>query len=440
MATCIFNNNFSTYALGVLSEIDGFLADDTHPMPDVVSSASDGGPGPFEGNRMLRLNAFGAWPARDFQTVKINTDNYTDELFIRAWVRLDTNWNVGDPIANFGQKYLRIFKDPPYVDIYTSARWDSGSFMNGSATVNGSLTTYWGGLDDCGSDRINWHKIEYYINDNTEHHKVWIDDVLVIERGPGGLNFPATKWSPFYLGSNGEDSDSTNYFYVGKIEIFSDASTGTTTTGTMLDASIAVNAAPPPPPPPSGLTLTLNWTNGSLGVTSNIERCDGVGCSTFTPLATTAIDATSFVDTTVVPGVTYCYRVNNQNANGISSYSNTACGVPVMPSISVSPSNISFDGVVGGPLPAAVTVTVTTSNGVPWQSADTCSFFDASPTSGPSGGTQTLTPSAGWSSLPAGTTTCQITYSATGATSLPVTVSATKSVPVSAPTNLQVTP
>lgn len=94
------------------------------------------------------------------------------------------------------------------------------------------------------------------------------------------------------------------------------------------------------------------------------------------------------------------------------------CEVMISPAVPV------FTGTLGGPNPTAITVTVTTTNGASWQSFDTCSFFDAGPTSGPSGGSHSLVPSGGWSSLPIGTHSCPITYSAAGNASKTVQVTA----------------
>lgn len=94
--------------------------------------------------------------------------------------------------------------------------------------------------------------------------------------------------------------------------------------------------------------------------------------------------------------------------------------------ISLVPPVLAFSGVSGAPAPATLTVKVTTSNGAAWASKDTCSFFNVTAESGASGGTHQLVPSPGWAALPVGVTTCPITYSANGLTSLVQTVTATK--------------
>jgi hypothetical protein len=49
---------------------------------------------------------------------------------------------------------------------------------------------------------------------------------------------------------------------------------------------------------------------------------------TYVPIATTGTAATTYADSAVVAGTTYCYRVKASNAFGDSGYSNDACGSP----------------------------------------------------------------------------------------------------------------
>ena len=69
----------------------------------------------------------------------------------------------------------------------------------------------------------------------------------------------------------------------------------------------------------SDVKLSLSWVDGANNNTDNftIERCAGTGCSNFSPLTTTpatlAGTATGYDDTTVLPDMTYNYRIN---ANG----------------------------------------------------------------------------------------------------------------------------
>jgi bacillopeptidase F len=95
----------------------------------------------------------------------------------------------------------------------------------------------------------------------------------------------------------------------------------------------------PPPPPvqppaaPSNLTATapsstqvnLSWQDNANNEDGfKIERCSGRGCTNFGQIAQAGANVTTYSDTTVSPRTNYSYRVRAFNANGNSSYSNTA--------------------------------------------------------------------------------------------------------------------
>jgi chitodextrinase len=86
-------------------------------------------------------------------------------------------------------------------------------------------------------------------------------------------------------------------------------------------------------PAPSGLTATaltrnsirLTWTNGSTGQTEvQVERCQGLGCTSFSQVGAVAGTATTFTDSGLAPRTKYRYRVRARSALGDSLYSNTA--------------------------------------------------------------------------------------------------------------------
>ena len=74
--------------------------------------------------------------------------------------------------------------------------------------------------------------------------------------------------------------------------------------------------------------LTLNWVDNSDGVANFIvERKTGT-VGTHAGIATTGSGITTYIDSAVVAGTTYCYRVKASSAQGESGYSNEACGSP----------------------------------------------------------------------------------------------------------------
>ena len=73
---------------------------------------------------------------------------------------------------------------------------------------------------------------------------------------------------------------------------------------------------------------TLNWSEISTNETGfNVERKVGActAISSFSEIGTVGPNVTTYVDTAVTEGVTYCYRVRASGPGGtFSAYSNTA--------------------------------------------------------------------------------------------------------------------
>ena len=80
----------------------------------------------------------------------------------------------------------------------------------------------------------------------------------------------------------------------------------------------------------SGTQITLSWpaSTDNVGVTGyELERCQGVGCTTFVRIATPA--TTSYIDTSVAPSLSYSYRVRARDATGnFSAYSPITTATP----------------------------------------------------------------------------------------------------------------
>jgi hypothetical protein len=168
--------------------------------------------------------------------------------------------------------------------------------------------------------------------------------------------------------------------------------------------------------------LTLNWADNSSDETGfRIERKIGTGA--YTQIATVAGNATSYVDTTVTAGTTYCYQVRAYNAVGDSAPSNEACGTPT------------------GSTPTTYLLTVTKAGSGSGSVASTPTGITCGTTcsaSYTSGAVVTLTASAasgstfsGWSGACTGTAACTVTMS--GTTTAQATFSATTVTPSTGP-------
>ncbi|MBI4421209.1 MAG: fibronectin type III domain-containing protein, partial [Gemmatimonadetes bacterium] len=130
-------------------------------------------------------------------------------------------------------------------------------------------------------------------------------------------------------------------------------------------ATWAVALVPPPPTAPSGLTATvipatridLTWTDNSSNEDGfAVERCAGVGCSTFAEIATVGANATSYENTGLSASTSYTYQVRAYNSGGNSAYSNTVtASTPAGPAWSqLSPTGGPPDATGGGGAIAAL--------------------------------------------------------------------------------------
>ena len=142
----------------------------------------------------------------------------------------------------------------------------------------------------------------------------------------------ATSTNPLQIGG---DSIYGQYF-AGLIDNVRVYNTALTATQIQTDQATAVSSSPDTTPPSqpgtptanavSGSEIDLSWgaSNDNVGVTGYLlERCQGVGCSNFTQIATPT--GTSYKDTGLSASTSYTYRVRATDAAGnLSTYSGTA--------------------------------------------------------------------------------------------------------------------
>ena len=77
--------------------------------------------------------------------------------------------------------------------------------------------------------------------------------------------------------------------------------------------------------PVTAAQLTLTWVE-AVGATQYLVERENISLGLFAEIARIGADATSYADTAVLPGITYCYRLRAAGAAGYSDYSNVACG------------------------------------------------------------------------------------------------------------------
>ena len=151
-----------------------------------------------------------------------------------------------------------------------------------------------------------------------------------IERcqGAGCANFAQIATATGTTYSNTGLTEQTSYSYrvlaydaAGNLSPHSNVATAETpeTTPPTAPAGLSATAV-------SGTQIDLTWTasTDNVGVTGYlIERCQGVGCTSFAQIATTT--ATTYNNTGLTNGTSYSYRVRATDAAGnLSPYSNTS--------------------------------------------------------------------------------------------------------------------
>lgn len=218
-----------------------------------ATTAADGG-SPRSGTFMAKCNWNGvaAWNSNDNRSsLLLPSWRYTNEFFLRVWVRHDANVDNVD-----GSKLLRMSGAYPEHSMYLAARpgpemfayWEGvGDGVRGPLTYNGGM---W--------DR-RWHKIEIYHKNNTIGKtdgilRLWNDGVLRIDYRGKTRSSKGIPWDSLTLMSNwssnpGWEHDALNNVYWDDIEIYSDLGTGAT--GSMASATISASPQLSLPAPPT---------------------------------------------------------------------------------------------------------------------------------------------------------------------------------------------
>jgi Chitobiase/beta-hexosaminidase C-terminal domain len=133
----------------------------------------------------------------------------------------------------------------------------------------------------------------------------------------------ATSGASIYYTTDGSTPTQSSTPYVGAFTLTNGATVKAIAFKTGSNPSAVVSAAFTVVTPPAQLTLT--WQDNSTNESNfGVERKTGTN-GTYTQIALIAANITSYVDTTVTHGVTYCYRVDAINGAGASAYTNEAC-------------------------------------------------------------------------------------------------------------------
>ena len=214
---------------------------------------------------------------------------------------------------------------------------------------------------------------------------------------------------------------------------------------TSIDTLTVTYTPPAPdtqaPTAPAGLTATaltstqinLSWTasTDNVAVTGyQIERCQGAGCSNFTPLIT--VTTTSYSNTALTAGTAYSYRVRATDAaTNLSPYSNTASATTSAGGTPVTPAFKQTNNAVPQTPQSTVSVTFTAAQSAGGLNVVAVGWYDttsqvlsvtdnrgnnyqrvAGPTTQAQAGTQSIYYAPNIVAAPAGGTTVTVTFNA----------------------------
>ena len=173
------------------------------------------------------------------------------------------------------------------------------------------------------------------------------EDSYVVERADNGGAFAVLLGASALPANSAAYTDTTvlpgnNYKYrVAAVNAISGPSAYSN------EATLAVPAIPAAPAPlvgvlqnpGSGPQVSLTWViSGAGGVETGFTLERSVNGGAFAALATPTAGTVSYIDTTVLPGRTYAYRVNAFNPSGTSAW--TVSGTIAVPTVPAAPTGL----------------------------------------------------------------------------------------------------
>jgi hypothetical protein len=166
----------------------------------------------------------GAWNDSNPEDFVINNFQYEKELFLRFWIRVDSNCEPEE-----GAKFLRLGFDGGNTDTYHEINTGNGSIHAPWFTDGIMVLNAYSGNIGIGE----WTKYEVYIKHDTNNSdgifRVWINDELVPKYDQLLVDSfdDEEKWYPIHLPSNWvHRGENPNYVYFDDVEVFSDQGTG----------------------------------------------------------------------------------------------------------------------------------------------------------------------------------------------------------------------
>jgi hypothetical protein len=172
---------------------------------------------------------------------------YSKEVLTRFWVMIDPDMDT--PPNGMGPKLWKWGDKTPN-EIYAWPKMGDGGMLMEASNGSINMNTFWGSAQSRIGDH-NWHKVEQYMQTgNPGTITLWVDGVQVnkwsVNTDVGGTWYPlwfASNWS----GAAGCcDHDASNHMYVDDVEVYTDASSGISATGSLADATVTIGSSPTP--------------------------------------------------------------------------------------------------------------------------------------------------------------------------------------------------
>jgi hypothetical protein len=133
----------------------------------------------------------------------------------------------------------------------------------------------------------------------------------------------ATSGASIYYTTNGSTPTQSTTLYAGPMTLTSSATVKAAAFKSGSNPSAVASTSFTVVTPPAQFTLT--WQDNSSNESNfGVERKTGTS-GTYAQVGLVSANTTSYVDTSVTHGVTYCYRVDALNSAGASAYTNEVC-------------------------------------------------------------------------------------------------------------------
>jgi len=189
----------------------------SYTPPDVFTDASS--PDPSSVMRWTYPAGFGDGDAPGIANVTFSSSQ--NDIYFQYWFKHSSTWDWHDVV----NKHVYVWGGGE--NFYLGVGWGNGGFKASLQGSGGSMDIY--NSTPWSASRNTWYKVTGYAKVNTGDAydgviKIWIDDVLMINRSNvrfwyGGTNFTRFTFTPVWGGNDGSTVSDTQYLYFDAVKI-----------------------------------------------------------------------------------------------------------------------------------------------------------------------------------------------------------------------------